>query len=232
MKYQVRYKIGNEVAMRLQDEIRQRLAHCSYRDIAELMGYHKVDNRMLDRIHAIFTDPYLGLHSGYYDFKYTGIEFIEALCSLLNISFSDFTDEIDSIEDEYLDKKNRFKSFVFIDTGFKRQSQPIFMLMALEHYRYLYLDYEIRLTPLANQIDYVKKLIREHYKNNDGDLDMWGIITKYSFCYDEGKYIEFTPDGDVLGETDGKNISRAEMRLNNKNLTPLIINNINESDDN
>ena len=208
--------------MTLQEEIRHKLSHSSYRDIVKMMGYHKIDNRVLERINTVCNDPHMGLYSGYYDFKYTGTEFIEALCELLAINLSDYEDDIEAIKEDYRDRRDRFKSYVFVETGFKRENQPIFMLIFMDHLRHLYLDYEVRTLPLANQVDYVKKLSRQHYKDNNGELKTWGEIKTYVFCYEKDKYIEFTPDGIVIAEMEQYNIPRAKLTCNGKDISALI----------
>lgn len=206
--------------MNLQQEIQLRLSTCSLKDICLLMGYK--DDSPATRIKTITTDPALGFFKGGYDLKYSDAEFLSKLCSVLGIDIKQYQAEIDAIQADHDDRRDRFKSYVFVDTEFVRTTQPIFALACCEGERYIQLEYEVRIKPTNEQIEYVQKLIRSHYIENKGHLGIWGDIKRYLFVYADGFQLEISPDGDVLGESTPLPIEKASLTVGGKEITSIV----------
>ncbi len=185
------------------------------------MGYKKPYIKAIKRIQDVINDECLGLNFGRYDFKYNDMEFLYALCRTVNIDISNHINEIREIQSELYDRRPQWKPFIFVDTGFIRKSQPIFILAFLESSRNIYLEFETTKLTLPEQIETVKSIIKEHYTKNNKELYMWGEIQQYRFCYQEGKAIIMSPDGDVLSETDNPKINEAKISIGNKNIKKI-----------
>lgn len=198
--------------MTLQHELKLKLMHGKLSEIAQLMGYNRKGiNKAVTRIEQVLSDPQLNLYANVFDFKYSNQEFIERLCEVVGIDLNRFNAEIESITAYYEAIRDSFKSYVLVDTGFKRKNEPIFMLSCMEHHRYLYLSKDQCLLPVADQVAYVQTCIKKHYAENNGELPMWGEIQRYVFFYSEGCSISLNGDGVILEDSPVVNQSKANM---------------------
>ena len=95
-------------------------------------------------------------------------------------------------------ERKRFqKSYLFIDTKFKRTSEPIFALAFMEHKRrisyacvgefYFKTDDEI--------LKIVSEFVKEDYFTCDGRVPLWGKIVSYNWHHVDGKVYIFDVDG-------------------------------------
>lgn len=130
--------------------------------------------------------------------------------------------KIDAIHADHDDRRDRFKSYVFVDTGFVRTTQPIFALAFCEGQRAIPLEYEVRIKPINEQVEYVQNLVKSHYIEQKGQLGIWGDIKRYMFEYADGFQLEISPDGDVLGESTPHPIEEVSLSVGNKDITPII----------
>lgn len=200
--------------MTLQHELKLKLMHSELSDIAQLMGYNRKGiSKAVTRIEQVLSDPQLNLYGNTFDFKYSNQEFIERLCSILGIDLNRFNGEIDSLITKHEAIRDSFKSYVFVDTDFKRKSEPIVMLSCYEHHRSFLLPKEKRLLPVADQVAYVQTCVKKHYVENDGELPMWGKIQRYVFFYDENQSISLNGEGLVLEDNEELNHSMAILEL-------------------
>lgn len=189
--------------MNLQQHLQLKLVNVPLRDIAQIMGYPKFRRaQAAQRIHKAIYDPSLGLYSGSFDFRLSSREFLITLCEVLGINIDEHLDDIERIEAKHLFQRDSFKSYVFVDTNFKRNNQPIHALAICEGQRNLQLSYDNRVKPLHEQVRYVRELIKDHYIDNSGSLGIWGEIIKYIFHYHDDGAVELAPDGMVIRESD------------------------------
>ena len=100
--------------MNLQQELQVKLAHSSYRDVAQLMGYKSGRLTAATRISKVLSDSQMNLYAGKYDFKYSDEQFLEKLCQVVGINISDYQDELDAIHYDHDDRRDRYKSYIFI----------------------------------------------------------------------------------------------------------------------
>ena len=210
--------------MNLQQELKLKLANSSYRDVAQLMGYTKAGRgKAAQRITNVLHDPLMNLYAGAFDFKFGDELFLRKLCSVLNVDIEQYQNDLTAIHAEHDDRATRFKSYVFIDTGFLRTSQPIHILCFCQSQRYIQIEYEIRVKPLHEQVRYVKSLVKQHYKENEGKIGIWGSILEYVYIYAEGCKLSLSPSGDILEDDPVVNISRASVKVGGADITKLIV---------
>lgn len=117
--------------------------------------------------------------------------------------------------------KQFYQPEIFVDTRFKRTTQPIFALAVCEHFRHLRLDE----TALADyyaagpdeQVQMLVKFVRRHYQDNDGKAAIWGNISHYVCKLEPSKVLIIYPDG----RTEYSEVApaRSEARLMHKNKT-------------
>jgi len=207
--------------MSLQNTLISKLKHLDSVEILKEIGYRKINDKTISRLKNTLSSERLGLDENGFDFKYSNIEFIKALCDLCELDFNDYQDEIDNQLNRINTLKHAFRPYVFINTGFKRTTQPIFALAFLEGLRHLYLPNELKLESLDSQIEFVKKLIIEHYKIENGILPVWGEIKNYIFNVTEDSPLIFNPNGELVdNKTCSQNV--ATIKLGNKDITKLL----------
>lgn len=208
----------------IQQLLKVKLAHSSLQDIALLMGYNKKSvYKAASRIEHLLSDPTLGLYTGQFDFKYSNQEFLNKLCEVAGIQTRDHYAELNAIHDYQQQRRGRFHSYIFIDTGFKRKNEPIFVLSLMSSKRFIQLDCEVQLLPIAEQVEYVKAIIPKHYKSCHGEIPLWGAIQSYVFFYAEESSLEFNVDGVIMQDNPCINIPQATLLCSGKDVTSLLI---------
>ncbi len=181
-------------------KLQQKLLKSDIQEIANALAYRNVGS-VQKRIDAIVKSQNFSewIHkNGGYDLKYTRMEFVKKLTEFLKIDSTLL--ELDFIAyNEHEDKlKREFQSYLFIYTGFKRNSEPIFALAMLSNKRYIYIDKEqtmVQSFPI--KFAHAKALIEEHIRKTEGELSIWGKIKSYVWHYDEHHSITFSPNGSI-----------------------------------
>lgn len=210
--------------MNLQNTLKLKLAHSSLQDIAQMMGYSKKNKiKAAQRIENVLSDYQLNLYVGAFDFRYSNEQFLNKLCEVVGIEINNFQDEINIIKSANNKMRDRFKSYIFIDTGFKRDSQPIFMLGVCESMRHIQLGCDVQLLPIHDQIVYAQSLVKRHYADCNGTIKLWGNIKRYVFYYAEGATLALNGDGVILEDNPTVNVSHATLSVNNNDVTSLLV---------
>jgi len=190
------------------------------------MGYHNLD-KSLKRLDALLNSPsvyaWTTTKREGFDFKYTTIEFIRELYKAAG--FADVTAEL--VINEVHDREARIKAFprydIFIDTGFKRKNQPIFVLAFSEGMRHIRCSKELLIDMSEDEKqDYFKALIKSHYQDSNGTLMTWGTIKYYVVFAGDTKKIVYFPDGSVAPISEDINTAKAVLELNGKDIVPMI----------
>ncbi len=210
--------------MNLQHELRLRLSQISERDILSNLGYSKPSSRDFRRLRSVLEQSELGLSSSQFDFKYSAQAYVEKLSEIAGIDKLEVQKAISEIKAKLIEQDNAFKPYLFVDTGFKRTTQPIFALAVSEGQRYLHFDREFWSQPLYEQLVSVYERIQEHMDETQGQLGIWGYIRRYYFVYDhDGSAIEITPAGQIVAAHNQFQPSTAKLTLNNgQNLKAVI----------
>jgi len=209
--------------MSLQNTLVTKLKHIEPGEILRKIGYRNINDKTIKRLTNVLSDELLGLDKNYFDFKYSNCEFVKALCKLSGVDLNDYQNESEKQIVRATILKYAFQPYVFVDTGFRRKSQPIFALAFMEGHRHLSLPIEYKAPSLEEQVKYVKTLISEHYKNTSGHLDVWGEIRRYVFNFSENAHLVFNPDGELIDET-AVDRNTAKVTLGNKDITKLLNN--------
>jgi hypothetical protein len=196
--------------MSLQYLIKSKLKLFNINELAKALGYSSI-NKLLERIDTVVKSDTLSLDNSHYDFHYSTPEFIRKLCDMLTIP-SNLCDKIMAeIEAKIQIKKFRFKSCLFVETNFKRKSEPIFALAALNGRRYLPVE-GFQGIALNDQLKYIQRLIKSHYAEQP-ELEMWGKISQYVYYYDEKTIIIFSTSGEIIDSVEKYSTSTATMSL-------------------
>lgn len=123
--------------MKFKDELIQMVESIGSEKILESLGYQNTSHKHSTRLQKVIESDTLGLDEAYFDFKYSNSDYILKLAEICDISINEAKQFIVATTDKLTEKKQAFKPYVFVNTGFKRTSQPIFALALLEHRRYI-----------------------------------------------------------------------------------------------
>lgn len=161
-------------------------------NLVKKLGYYSLDkfNQALLKItQAKSLDEFL--QNGYYDYIYTSENLVLKLAKIYGLDILDELNQAKKLNDEVKKYKN---SYIYIDTNFKRTTQPIFMLAMMQGVRYVYFNKkELVFKSLDKQLQFILKVVKNHYKNTK-KLPLFGEITGYKFNH-LGKSYSFDVDG-------------------------------------
>jgi len=191
--------------------IHQKLLKVDLKELSHSLGYRGSD-KFKKRLTAMFSNEYFGLDSSYYDFQFSSEEFVRQLCIHLSIPSLLVDKVLDEIKAELEKQKHAFKQFIFIDTDFKRKSEPIFVLAGMQNRRYLTIDDAVALKPLDKQLYDVQKIVTTDYQASP-ILELWGEVQRYAYFYQTGYIVVFSVNGEILDVTNDYPLSVATLRL-------------------
>ncbi len=147
-----------------------------------------------------------------YDFVLPGGLFLKKVIELCG------DDEDMKIFEKTREKLSRKSGHLFVNTNFKRKNEPIFVLAFMEGKRNISIDRK-KFDTKEDEFEYVKEYVKNHYKKNNGKLDLWGKIQNYIYKSDWfDKYLVIDKDGNVISQMDEFNLSRAKVMIKNKEI--------------
>lgn len=85
---------------------------------------------------------------------------------------------------------------LFVETGFRRAQQPVFVLAMLESSRRISVPPE-----LHDQLERITEMVVDHYQAHHGELALWGKIDHYRYHDGRGRVYRISPDGRLLDES-------------------------------
>ncbi len=195
----------------LQALIHQKLLKVDLKELSHLLGYRGGD-KFKQRLTAMFSNECFGLDNSYYDFKLSSEDFVRQLCNHLGILSLLVDKVLAEIKAELEKQKNASESFVFIDTDFKRKSQPIAVLSGMQNRRYLTIDDAVAVKPLDEQLQGVQEIVTAHYQTHP-ILDLWGQVQRYAYFHQADYIVVFSVTGEILDVTNDYPLSVATLRL-------------------
>jgi len=90
--------------------------------------------------------------------------------------------------------------YVYVNTNFKRTSEPIFVLAIMECIRRLKVKDKLLFQTDDEIFKTISKTVRSHYKENNGKLNVWGDIINYNYHHYNGKQYVFDKNGNVIDD--------------------------------
>jgi hypothetical protein len=81
----------------------------------------------------------------------------------------------------------------------------------LENSRYVRFPRNFWRLPWAQQLEKVGERVREHMNKTGGKLMLWGRVRRYFYFFAEGRAMEISMQGMVLGERDNVTPSHATL---------------------
>ncbi|MCX4190818.1 hypothetical protein [Methylophaga sp. OBS3] len=178
------------------------IAHLGNHYILSKLGYLKPTIKQQSRLSSVISSPHLGIDDTLFDIKYSNKDYIYKLAEICGINKNLAKEFIQSAEVALEKEANTFKPYIFINTGFKRTSQPVFALAASEHLRYLTLPKDLINKPALEQLSIVHEKIDLHLTHSQGVVGIWGNVISYFYVYDRGAALEISPAGKILSSHD------------------------------
>ncbi|MCH8553001.1 MAG: hypothetical protein LAT62_13775 [Natronospirillum sp.] len=198
----------------LQPLIQSRLSQVDTSDLLHRLGYAPDNQRALERLMLTVESDDYGLRQSRFDFRYSGADFLRALCRQLDIAPEPVEAEIRRVQDSLREETMAYRPFIWIDTHFRRASQPLFALAACESQRHIGLDWRLAAkAPWEEQLRQVRARIARHWQETQGELGIWGQVQEYWYFYAEGQAVRLKPTGELIESHQGSVPSRASLSL-------------------
>lgn len=180
----------------------QKIKESSLEDLKEKLGYQSIKRlqKSIDKFIETKT-IYDWLNSGFYDLVNNAEDFLVKLCKVFKIENQLLEKELKSCEKLRTEIEKFKDSYIFINTNFKRKSEPIFVLALLENKRIisLYKDEKYLFKSLKEILNMVSNEIIKHYIFNNGKCFIWGDIVNYQLHL-FGNLYTFTTNGKLIDE--------------------------------
>lgn len=171
-------------------------------NVLSKLGYKNIQQHHYQRLEEVIKSPVLGLDSSQFDFKYSSEEYLIRLAEICSIPESQFSQYLAETKLRVSQTKEQFRPYIFVDTGFKRKTQPVFVLAACENLRFVILDKQTNDLLFDEKLALLRNLIRSHMEKTEGVLLIWGKIERYFFVYDGDRALELSVDGELIKHHD------------------------------
>lgn len=164
-------------------------------------------------------NSYDWLYCSHYDLVYSSKDFLIKLCEVLEIDETLVDDEIKKAVAYYKEQEKFKSSYIFVNTNFKRKSEPIFALALCEKFRNisLYKNEDLLFKSIEEILNILSIQINSHYEKNIDGLKIWGKIVNYQVHLFDKIYL-FDVNGNLLEYANEVSESRATIFVNNKKL--------------
>ncbi len=206
--------------MKLYNTIKERLEVVDQHALAKELGYNSYSTyaKTLDKFLSSKT-PSIWLSNGHYDFSHTANSFISKLCEKLKIKPSFYQQEIKLAKEKNEELAKLANCYIFVNTNFRRTTEPIFALAFMESKRRIQIDAKDLIFKDINKIlEMVSKVIQEHYIDTKGVLTIWGKIENYVYHHIDDKSYIFDTNGVIINDDAEITESRAILTLGNKEI--------------
>ena len=199
--------------------IKEKLQHKDKHEIIKQIGYNSYKKGLLVLTKFIeYNNISTWLQSKHYDMVHTSGTFFTHLCDSLEIDKSVCQEYINKNTKYNLEIERFLNSYVFVNTNFKRASQTIISLSAMESTRRIKLCIEELLFKSIDDILAIVSIkIKNHFIGTNGILPLWGKIDNYVFHFEGNKYL-FSNVGEYLGDGDRISESKATLQIKNKGI--------------
>jgi hypothetical protein len=218
--------------MKLFEKIKTNLETMDRQKLAKLMGYNnpaKFKKRLNKLLFCNRLEEWL--ETGEYDFVHSNESFVITLCECLSFNEDAFMPEIREARNARRDLTRMPQPYIFVNTHFKRTTEPIFVLAYLEKSRNLSIPKEQVYYSDDEGISMVLNMVKSHYKKQpNGELKLWGKIESYIYHVNH-KIIEFDPLGNIIREGKDEHHSQATLFVGSKQLAPEILDTISKGGD-
>ncbi len=183
--------------MTLHDKITAKLHDIDQKALVSQMGYHNKTAGAKSLKKFLETKSiHQWLKKGNFDNHHTSETFLLALCEILDIDREDYIQTIEQSKKRQDAISCMQNPYISIDTGFRRTTQSIIVLMAMGSKNRIAIDKEEIVFKSDDDIlKMISQMIQKHYQTTQGKLDMWGEIQHYVYYHVDGKRYFFDTAG-------------------------------------
>jgi hypothetical protein len=194
--------------------IRAALERSDPSELLRGIGYpeHSLPNAS-KRLAAVLADPDLGLRSSRYDFRYSNREFLIALVDALAIDREPAIAAIDALQRKLQRQRYAFRPWIFVETCFRRSTEPVFALAAMEGRRRIRMPESAILADRKELVRIASEKAKEHFQRHQGQLPLWGEIREYKLILENEEQVVLDPAGAVVRVEPVRLSSQATLRL-------------------
>jgi len=183
------------------------------KEICKKLGYHN-PKKCLEKLEYLEKNGIENFlkHNFKYDFILSSELFLKKVLEM-------YGDEEDmKLFKKTKEKLSRSSGNLFINTDFKRISEPIFVLAMMEGVRNISID-KREFENIEEELEYIKNFVKNHYQKNNGTLKIWRNIVSYIYTSDSfDKKIVFDTEGNIIDEVDNFIHSKATIKIKNKEI--------------
>jgi len=159
------------------------------------LGYHnsKLCLEKLEYFEKNGVEKYLR-HNFKYDFILGSELFLKKVLEV-------YGDEEDiRIFEKTRERLSKKPGHLFVNTNFRRKNEPVFVLAFCEGVRNISIDRR-EFKNREEELEYVKKFVKNHYRKNEKKISIWGEIENYFYKSDSfDKYLILDKEGDIIEE--------------------------------
>jgi len=181
------------------EEIKDRLK-TSDKELYKKMGYNtqKLFEKTLNKFFES-KDIKEWLLKSHYDLVNSSNQFFNKLAKELGVDESEIKEIIHEYERCLKEKKKFENSYIFVNTNFRRTTESNLTLGYAERIRRISLSDREDLYFKSEEeiLQEVSKIVKEHYKETNGELKIWGKIANYQVHLEEKTFV-FDIDGNLL----------------------------------
>lgn len=179
------------------NQLQELVSKSDIKKLSKELGYAREKNfsrALYNLSNANSLDEFL--ERGHFDWCHSSKTLITSIANHFNIDIADELNTSNVLNDE----KRRCKgSYIYIETNFKRQNEPIFMLAMTQGVRYISLKpilHELYFKNIDIKLKIISEFIKDHYKNTK-TLPLYGDITGYKL-YLLNKIYNFDTDANLV----------------------------------
>jgi hypothetical protein len=199
--------------------VQEFIKETGYGTVARELGYNNSASGIRRLKELCKSDSHTWFQSGGYDLRYSNVSLFKKICELAN------TKDHECIISQFIDKinsyKDGFKPYIFIDTGFKREGQSVWMLSMMESKRYIKIPLSEILEDKEAELSRIIQLVRMHYEAYSGKISFWGNIKRYLYYQCENEAYEIIPEGLYLKHSKIPH-SKASIRIKGKDISNIL----------
>jgi len=206
--------------MKLYNAIQKRLEIVDQHALAKELGYNSYSTyaKTLDKF-LLSKTLSVWLSNGHYDFVHTTNSFIRKLCEKLEIEPAFYQQEIKLAKEKNEELAKFANCYIFVNTNFRRSTEPIFVLAFMESRRNIQVDAkDLIFKDISEILEIVSKVVQEHYVYTKGILPVWGKIENYVYHHIDDKSYIFDTNGVIIDKDVEIAESRAILTIKNKEI--------------
>jgi len=176
----------------LQELVKKQISEkqISINDIVTKLEYVNISIAS-ERVERIVNSPMLTFGKGEYDYRFVTYEAVEAICTVLGISKSNYKSGFKEIKDELTRIKNRYKAYIQIFSEKEPEVRGFFSYMGITSAKRISLEVDFVDKPLDEQKRLVKIICKKHYKEKKRSLGRaFGNIVFYRYFYSDSDFID------------------------------------------